>query len=48
MRNADLLQRTDLYQKVDHWHPAFRSSRVKNSDVTEVTKTDCTNRYIMS
>jgi len=38
MRNADLLQRTDLYQKVD----------VKNSDVTEVTKTDCTNRYIMS
>ena len=37
MRNADLLQRTDVYQKADHWHPAFRPSGVKNSDVTEVT-----------
>jgi hypothetical protein len=35
-----LLQRTDVYQKADHWHPAFRPSGVKNSDVTEVTKTD--------
>src|SRR5215470_12128734 len=37
MRNADLLQRTDVYQKADHWHPAFRPSGVKNSDVTDVT-----------
>ena len=35
-----LLQRTDLYQKVDHWQPAFRPSGVMNSDVSEVTKTD--------
>jgi hypothetical protein len=34
------LQRTDLYQKADHWHPAFRPSGVMNSDVSEVTKTD--------
>jgi len=40
MRNADLLQIADIYQKADHWHPAFRPSGVKNSDVTEVTKTD--------
>ena len=35
-----LLQRTDVYQKADHWHPAFGPSGVMNSDVTEVTKTD--------
>jgi hypothetical protein len=34
------LQRTDLYQKADHWHPAFRPSGVMNSDVSEVTETD--------
>ena len=35
-----LLQRTDVYQKADHWHPAFRPSGVMNSDVGEVTETD--------
>ena len=35
-----LLQRTDVYQKADHWHPAFRPSGVMNSDVSEVTETD--------
>jgi hypothetical protein len=31
-----LLQRTDVYQKAGHWHPALRPS----SDVGEVTETD--------
>ena len=35
-----LLQRTDVYQKADHWHPAFRPSGVMNGDVSEVTETD--------
>jgi hypothetical protein len=35
-----LLQRTDVYQKADHRHPAFRPSGVMNSDVSEVTETD--------
>ena len=32
-----LLQRTGVYQKTDHWHPAFTLSGV--SDVSEVTET---------
>jgi len=32
------LQRTGVYQKTDHWHPAFTPSGV--SDVSEVTETD--------
>jgi len=39
MRNADLLQIADIYQKADHWHPAFTPSGVA-SDVSEVTETD--------
>jgi hypothetical protein len=35
-----LLQRTDVYQKADHRHSAFRPSAVMNSDVSEVTETD--------
>jgi hypothetical protein len=35
-----LLQRNDLYQKADHWHPAFRPSGVMNSNVSEVIETD--------
>jgi hypothetical protein len=35
-----LLQRTDVCQKADHRHPAFRPSGVTNSDVSEVTETD--------
>jgi hypothetical protein len=35
-----LLQRTGVYQKTDHWHPAFRPSGVMTSDVREVTETD--------
>jgi 5,10-methylene-tetrahydrofolate dehydrogenase/methenyl tetrahydrofolate cyclohydrolase len=35
-----LLQRTGVYQKTDHWHPAFRSSGVMTSDVSEVTEID--------
>src|SRR5215831_1527504 len=35
-----LLQRTGVYQKTDHWHPAFIPSGVMNSDVSEVTETD--------
>lgn len=35
-----LLQRTDVYQKADHRHPAFRPSGVMNSDLSEVTETD--------
>ncbi|MGC2076811.1 MAG: hypothetical protein WA728_12400 [Xanthobacteraceae bacterium] len=31
-----LLQRTDVHQKVDHKHPAFRPSGVMNGDVSEV------------
>ena len=31
-----LLQRTEVYQKADHKHPAFRPSGVMNSDVSEV------------
>ena len=31
-----LLQRTGVYQKTDHWHPAFRPS----GDMTSVTETD--------
>jgi hypothetical protein len=34
------LQRTGVYQKTDHWHPAFRSSGVMTSDVSKVTETD--------
>lgn len=33
-----LLQRTGVYQKTDHWHPAFTLSGV--SDVSDVTETD--------
>ena len=35
-----LLQRTGVYQKTDHWHPAFTPSGVMTSDVNEVTETD--------
>ena len=28
-----LLQRIDVYQKADHYHPAFRPSRVINREV---------------
>jgi hypothetical protein len=35
-----LLQRTGVYQKTDHWHPAFRPSGVMNGDVSEVTEID--------
>jgi len=35
-----LLQRTGVYQKTDHWHPAFRPSGDMTSDVSEVTETD--------
>jgi hypothetical protein len=35
-----LLQRTGVYQKTDHWHPAFTPSGVMTSDVSEVTETD--------
>jgi hypothetical protein len=35
-----LLQRTGVYQKTDHWHPAFRPSGGMTSDVSEVTETD--------
>jgi len=34
-----LLQRTDVYQKADHRHPAFRPSGAMNSGVSEVTGT---------
>jgi hypothetical protein len=30
-----LLQRTDVYQKTDHWHPAFTPSGVMYGDVSE-------------
>jgi hypothetical protein len=35
-----LLQRAGVYQKTDHWHPAFRPSGVMTGDVSEVTETD--------
>jgi hypothetical protein len=35
-----LLQRTGVYQKTDHWPPAFTPSGVMISDVSEVTETD--------
>jgi hypothetical protein len=35
-----LLQRTGVYQKTDHWHPAFTPSGVMTSDVSEVTEID--------
>ena len=35
-----LLQRTDVYQKAGHWHPALRPSGIMNSDVSEVTESD--------
>jgi hypothetical protein len=35
-----LLQRTGVYQKTDHWHPALTPSGVMTSDVSEVTETD--------
>jgi hypothetical protein len=35
-----LLQRTGVYQKTDHWHPAFIPSGVMTSDVSEVTEPD--------
>ena len=35
-----LLQRTGVYQKTDHWHPAFTPSGVMTSDVSEVNETD--------
>ena len=35
-----LLQRTGVYQKTNHWHPAFRPSGGMNSDVSGVTETD--------
>ncbi len=34
-----LLQRTGVYQKTDHWHPAVIASGV-TSDVSELTVTD--------
>jgi hypothetical protein len=34
-----LLQRTGVYQKTDHWHPALTPSGVMTSDVS-VTETD--------
>jgi hypothetical protein len=34
-----LLQRTDVYQKADHRHPAFRPSGAMNGGVSEVTET---------
>jgi hypothetical protein len=34
-----LLQRTGVYQKTDHWHPAFTPSGV-TSDVSEVIEPD--------
>jgi hypothetical protein len=35
-----LLQRTGVYQNIDHWHPAFTPSGGMTSDVSEVTETD--------
>jgi hypothetical protein len=35
-----VLERTEVYQKADHKHPAFRPSGVMNSDVSEVTETN--------
>jgi hypothetical protein len=35
-----LLQRTGVYQKTDHWHPAFTPSGVMTSDVSEETEID--------
>jgi hypothetical protein len=35
-----LLQRTGVYQKTDHWHPALTPSGVMTSDVSEVTEAD--------
>ena len=35
-----LLQRTGVYQKTDHWHPAFTPSGGMTSDASEVTETD--------
>jgi hypothetical protein len=35
-----LLQRTGVYQKTDHWHPAFTPSGVTTSDVSEVIEPD--------
>jgi hypothetical protein len=35
-----LLQRTDVYQKAGHWHPALRPSGVMHNDVSEVTEAD--------
>jgi len=35
-----LLQRTQVYQKADHKHPAFRPSGVVNSELSEVTEID--------
>ena len=34
-----LLQGTGVYQKTDHWHPAFTPSGV-TSDVSELAETD--------
>jgi len=35
-----LLQRTGVYKKTDHWHPALISSGAMTSGVGEVTKAD--------
>jgi hypothetical protein len=35
-----LLQRTGVYQKTDHWHPALTRGGVMTSDTSEVTETD--------
>jgi len=35
-----LLQRTVVYEKTDHWHPALTSSGAMTSGVGKVTKAD--------
>ena len=35
-----LLQRTGVYQKTDHWHPAFTPSGAMNGDASDVIEID--------
>jgi hypothetical protein len=35
-----LLQRTGVYQKTDHWHPALTPSGLMTNDVSGATETD--------
>ena len=35
-----LLQRTGVYPKIHHWHPAFTPSGVMTTDASEVTEAD--------